>query len=133
MDPSQLNYAAIFVAALSTFLLGGLWYSPVLFAKAWMREAGLTEAELGKGVAKVFAGAFTCTLVAAANLAAFLGSDAGVLWGATAGALAGVGWVGTSLVTVWLFERRSGMLMLIDGGYLAVAYVMMGAVIGAWP
>jgi hypothetical protein len=133
MDPSQLDYAAIFVAALSTFLLGGLWYSPVLFAKAWMREAGLTDAELGKGVAKVFAGAFACTLVASVNLAFFLGTDAGLAWGATAGALAGIGWVGMSLVTVWLFERRSGMLMLIDGGYLAVAYTVMGAVIGGWP
>lgn len=121
------------MAALSTFLLGGVWYSPVLFARAWMRETGLTEAQLGVGLGKVFGGAFVCTLIGAINLGFFLGPDAGVAWGATAGALAGVGWVATALVTVFLFERRSAMLMLIDGGYLAVAYTVMGAILGAWP
>ena len=28
----------IFVAALIAFLIGALWYSPVLFAKAWVRQ-----------------------------------------------------------------------------------------------
>ena len=31
----SLNYWAIFVAALSTFLIGGLWYSPAVFGNAW--------------------------------------------------------------------------------------------------
>ena len=43
MDLSQINYLAVGVAALSSFLIGGLWYSPILFAKAWMREAGFGE------------------------------------------------------------------------------------------
>lgn len=121
----------MFVAALSTFLLGGLWYSPVLFARAWMREAGVSQDQLGRGLGKVFGGAFACTLVASVNLAFFLGPAPSIAWGATAGALAGVGWVATSLVIVFLFERRSPTLMLIDGGYLAVAYTLMGAILGA--
>jgi hypothetical protein len=35
---------AALVAALSSFVIGGMWYSPILFAKAWQREAGLTDA-----------------------------------------------------------------------------------------
>lgn len=45
----ELNYPAIFVAALSTFLIGGVWYSPVLFHRAWMRAAGVGEADLARG------------------------------------------------------------------------------------
>lgn len=133
MDPSQVNYLAALIAALSSFLIGGVWYSPILFARAWMREAGLKEEELRRGVGKTFAGAFVMSVIAAINLAFFLGPNATVTWGATAGALAGVGWAGTSLATVFLFERRKVMLILIDAGYLAVAYTVMGAIIGAWP
>ncbi len=133
MDPSQINVLAVGVAALSSFLIGGLWYSPILFAKAWMREAGLTEEALRAGVARTFAVAFVMAVVIAVNLAFFLGPDAGLAWGATAGALAGVGWVMPSLATTFVFERRSLILIVIDGGYHAVAYTVMGAIIGGWP
>lgn len=98
-----------------------------------MREAGLREDELRKAVGKTFAGAFIMSLIAATNLAFFLGPKATITWGATAGALAGVGWAATSLATIYLFERRSRTLILIDAGYLAVSYTVMGAIIGAWP
>ena len=31
----QFNYLAVLVAALSSFLLGGLWYSRMLFGPTW--------------------------------------------------------------------------------------------------
>ncbi len=133
MDPSNVDYVAAVVAAVSSFLIGGLWYSPILFARAWMRETGLTEEQLKGKMGTVFGGAFVLSLVVAMNLAFFLGKDAGVAWGAGAGALAGIGWAAASLATVFLFERRSFTLIVIDGGYLAVSYTVMGAVIGAWP
>lgn len=133
MDPSAVDYLAVFVAALSSFLIGGVWYSPVLFARAWMREAGLSEDQLGRNLGKTFGGAFVLSVVIALNLAFFLGPDVSVAWGATAGALAGIGWAAASLGTVFLFERRSTMLIIIDGGYLAVSYTVMGAILGAWP
>lgn len=108
-----------------------MWYSPILFAKVWMREANVTEASLRRGVGAVFAGSFVLSLVIALNLAFFLGGSAGVAWGAGAGALAGIGWAAASLATVFLFERRSLTLIVIDGGYLAVSYAVMGAIIGA--
>ncbi len=38
---SQLNWPAIFAAAISTFLIGGSWYS--LFEKQWMATNGFTR------------------------------------------------------------------------------------------
>jgi hypothetical protein len=132
MDPSQINYLAVFAAALSSFLIGGVWYSPILFAKAWMRETGLSEEELRQNVGRTFAIAFVLSLVIALNLAFFLGGEADVVWGMTAGALAGVGWVAMSIGITFAFERRSLVLTLIDAGYHAVAYAVMGAILGAW-
>jgi hypothetical protein len=129
----NLNYLAVFVAALSSFLIGGVWYSPLLFARAWQREAGLTDEQVRGGAGRAFGGAFVLSLVIATNLAMFLGKDAGIAWGAGAGALAGIGWAAASLATIFLFERRSTMLIVIDGGYLAVSYSVMGAIIGVWP
>jgi len=49
MDSIQVNYVAVLVCAVVTFLLGGLWYSPVLFAKRWVALVGLTEEQMKKG------------------------------------------------------------------------------------
>jgi len=129
----NVNYLAVVVAAVSSFLIGGVWYSPLLFAAAWQREAGLTDDQVRKGAGRAFGGAFVLSLVVATNLGFFLGKHAGIAWGSGAGALAGIGWAAASLATVFLFERRSVMLIVIDGGYLAVSYAVMGAIIGVWP
>ena len=133
MDPSAINWFAVGVSALSAFLIGGVWYSPILFAKPWMALNGLSEADLqGGGAIKIFGGAFVLQLVIATNLAFFLGADAGVAWGATAGGLAGVGWVSASLGTTYLFERKPAKLLAINAGYHVVTYLVMGAILGAW-
>jgi hypothetical protein len=55
-----------------------------------------------------------------------------LVWGATAGFLAGFGWVGVGIGIVSLFERKRLSYVLINGGYLTLALVIMGAIIGAW-
>jgi hypothetical protein len=129
----NVNPWAVLAAAVSTFLIGGLWYSPALFAGAWQKAAGLSDEDLKRGSpARIFGGAFVLALVMAANLAAFLGRDAGLTWGMTAGALAGAGWVATAFGVIYLFERRPLKLFLVNAGYQVVAFVVMGAILGAW-
>ena len=124
---------AAVVAAISTFVIGGIWYSPLLFHKAWASTNGFTDADLKGGEARIFGVAFILALVMAFNLAAFLGGpDTGTAWGATAGALTGLGWVAPAIATIALFERRSLSYILINGGYFAVAFIVMGAILGAW-
>lgn len=125
------NFLAVGAAALSSFLIGGLWYSPVLFANAWMREAGLNEEQLREGVGRTFAIAFVLSVVIALNLAMFFGTEVDLTTGMIYGALAAV-WVGGSMAITYAFERRSVTLTLIDAGYHAVAYTVMGAILGAW-
>lgn len=134
MDISTLNWLAVIVAAISTFLIGFLWYSPILFGKAWMKANGLTDAEIQKGnMAKIFGFAFLWTFVMAVNLAMFLNApDTDYSWGAIAGFLSGFGFVSMGIFVIGLFERRSTTYMLINAGYMTVSFVVMGLIIGLW-
>jgi hypothetical protein len=130
----HINWLAVLVAAVSTFALGGFWYSKALFGRAWMAANNLTEADLAKGnMAKIFGLSLVFAVIMSANLAGFLAEPkTTAVWGATAGFLAGFGWVALAIATVALFERRSWKYMLINGGYMTVSFVIMGLIIGAW-
>jgi hypothetical protein len=137
MDLSNINFIAVIVATLSTFLVGWLWYGP-LFGKAWMNAVGLSEEELQQSnMAKIFSLAFIFELIMAFNLAMFLtGSpeaaaqiDAGM--GAFYGFLTGFGWIFFALAVNSLYEHKSWKYIFINGGYWSVAFTVMGLIIGA--
>jgi Protein of unknown function (DUF1761) len=132
MNLPTLNPWAILVAALSAFLVGGLWYAPFFFGAAW-KHANRFQSDPPPAGAKVFLLSFLFSLVMAVNLAMFLNDPKTTLaWGATAGFLAGFGWVAMGIAIVSLFERRPWSYVLINGGYLTVALTLMGAILGAW-
>ena len=134
MDLSNINYLAVLAAAISTFVLGGLWYSPMLFGKAWMRANNLTDTDLQTfSKARMFGWSFLFSLVMALNLAMFLaGPTTDVTWGMIAGALTGLGWVAMAIAIIGVFENRSWIYILINGGYMTIAFTIMGAILGAW-
>lgn len=134
MDMSSINWIAVIVAAVLNFGLGGLWYSPMLFGKAWQAENKLSDEDLKKGnMAKIFGFSFLWSLIMSANLGMFLADPKTDLsWGLTAGFLTGFGWVAMAIFTVGLFERKSTRYMLINAGYTTVSFTIMGLVIGAW-
>ena len=126
----QVNYLAVLLAALSAFLLGGLWYS-LLFARQWAALTGQSEEKLKSGnPAVVFGGAFLLNLVAAYVLAMFVGRT-DLRFATLAGFGVGLCWVATSLGVGYLFERRPLGLWLINGGYVTLQFTAMGAIIGA--
>lgn len=136
-----LNWWAILVAGISAFVLGGVWYSPALFGKAWMKENKMTIDDVQKdNKSKIFGWAFVLTLIMAANLGMFLADPAtpcpgapkaAISWGAIAGFLAGI-WVFCGIAIVALFEHKTARYIFINGGYCVLALVLMGAIIGAW-
>lgn len=134
MESVQINHLAVLVAALSTFLLGGLWWSPVLFEKAWKQENQFTDEMLKQGnMAKIFGLAFVFSLIMAYNLAFFLGDPeikAGT--GALYGFFTGFGWVAMAIFIIGLFERKSWRYLRINGGYMVVAFTIMGLILGVW-
>lgn len=45
----EINFQALFVAAVVTLVVGFVWYHPKVFGTAWMKEAGLTKDKLKTG------------------------------------------------------------------------------------
>jgi hypothetical protein len=134
MDISTLNWLAIIVATLANFLVGGLWYSSLLFGKLWMKENNFTEDEQQKGnMPKIFGLTFLFSFIMAFNLAMFLNDgNTTASWGAIAGFLAGFGWVAMSIFVIGQFERKSTKYMLIHAGYVTISFVLMGLILGVW-
>lgn len=129
----NLNWLAIIVAAISAFLLGGLWYSPLMFVKRWMKETGITEESAkNSNMIKIFGIAFVLSFIASFFLAMFIGPGAGAGFGALAGFMAGLGWVFTFMGISYLFESRTLAHFLINAGYSVVSLTVMGFIIGIW-
>ncbi|MFV0408107.1 MAG: DUF1761 domain-containing protein [Propioniciclava sp.] len=126
----SINWWGVVLAAVSAFMVGGLWYS-LLFARPWARLAAVTEDRLQTGSLRVFAGSFLLAIVMATVLAALIG-PAGAGFGALAGLAVGVGWVATSLGIIALFERRPLGYWAVNAGYAAVSHPVMGAIVGAF-
>lgn len=128
---TQLNWPAILVAAISTFLIGGIWYS--IFEKPWMAANSFTKELLQqRKMVLVFVLSFLFSFVMAFNLAMFIGAKADAYSGSLAGFLAGFGWVFFSIAIISLFEKRPAKYIFINGGYMTVSFTIMGAILGGW-
>lgn len=131
--PFTPSILAVLVAAVSSFLLGGLWYGP-LFAKRWQRLAGLSDERLKAGnPARIFGLSFVLAFVQAWVFAMFLGPDPALPFALGAGASAGLCWVGAAFGINDLFERRPAALWAINAGYHTLAFSLFGLVFGLWP
>ena len=53
-----INSLAVLVAAIVSMAIGALWYSPLLFAKQWMRLSGMTDTKIKQAKAKGMAGSY---------------------------------------------------------------------------
>lgn len=127
----EVNWIAVALCALSSLVLGGLWYSPALFARAWQRAAGLSDQQAQDGnMALIFGGAFLLSLVAAAVFAMFLGTEMSLGAATAAGFSAGLCWVAASFGINYLFERRPLSLWLINGGYHTLQFTFFGLILG---
>ena len=71
---SNLNWLAIVVAAVSSFALGSLWYSALMFQKPWMKANNFTDESIeGANMGKIFGLAFILMFLASFSLAMYLG------------------------------------------------------------
>ncbi len=134
MEQFYINHWAVFVCALANLGLGAIWYSPLLFYKAWLRENNFTEEDIKKfNPAKTYSLTFILSLVISYNLAFFLGDNkTDMVWGTTAGFLAGFGFSALIFTIVGLFEQRSWKYILINGGYITVYFTLIGFILGSW-
>jgi hypothetical protein len=133
----SVNYVAVLIAALASMLVGFIWYSPLLFAKPWMKYAKLDEKKLKKAqktMGKTYGISFLATLVTAFALALMINATlvvdlyeglavSGVVW---------LGFVTTTMLTGVLFGEMPWGLFLINSGYQLASFLVMGAILTTW-
>jgi hypothetical protein len=98
----------------------------------WRAAVGTSEDVLRRGFnpAKTYGTTFVLGFVGAYVFGLYLGPNPGRAFAAAAGAAAGLCWVALSLATNDLFERRPATLTLINGGYHAVRFTLIGLTFG---
>lgn len=132
-----VNYAAVFVATLAYFSLGGLWYSKVLFGNHWMKAIGKTEEEvkaqtMSPGAAM---GAMAVVTLVSVIALAWILSYAGVEDVAAALAIALILSLGFLLVPIAagvFFEGRLWTLFVINFGYHTTGTLIAAIILGLW-
>jgi hypothetical protein len=128
-----MNYLMIFVMALSAFLLGGLWYSKLLFGKAWCQDAGINMDEKQGHPAKVFGISFVFALIAAFAFAYLFAVHTSVADAVMNGLFVGALFAGTSFGINYQFANRSTRMWFIDAGYHTAQFALYGLIAGLWP
>ena len=158
----EMNFIAVLVAAASTLVVGAVWYSPMLFANAWMKESGLTEEQLKKGnMLKIFGLTFIFSIMIAMIMQvltihqfgpmgmiggdpskalpsynAFMG-DYGTAFrtfkhGALHGFMSGLFLAFPLIAINGLFEHKSWKYIFINAGYWMISMTIMGAIVCGW-
>jgi len=131
-----VNFLAVLVAALFTFVLGFLWYGP-LFGKPWMRLAGVAAESMKPGALDfvVWIGGALLTSFGLANVLET--ANAYTHMSATSGLATGF-WTWLSFVVpvsagIVFSERKPPALWLLTAGYYLVALCGMGTILALWP
>ena len=128
-----INWAAAIVAGLAGFGVGGIWYSPLLFAKPWTKLVGFDpKSPGGYPMPVAMGGAAALSVVAAIIFALFLGPNPSFRFAVGAGLACGIGWIGTQIVTNGLFQRLPLELMLINVGNHVAQFLVFGIILGLW-
>ena len=145
METFNPNWLALIASAVSTLVVGSIWYGP-LFGKIWQKEVGMSVEQLKSGN---FVKIFGLSLVFAFFIALMLygivmfgggngeihGQDPFLTFkhGAFHGAIMGLFIILPVIGTISLYERKSLRYVLITVGYWSLTFAIMGGIINAWP
>lgn len=132
----EVNWIGVGLAALSSMVVGFIWYAPKVFGDKWARMVGLTKPQMQKGAVRATLIMFISALITAYILAhvSFLAHDffrhsflqdavttAFWLW---------LGFSAMRLIAHDVFEKRPTSLTLLNIGNDFATIMVMGVVIG---
>lgn len=134
---TEVNYLAVIVAAVVTFLIGGVWYAP-LFGKAWISAHGFSEEQVKALREKTkpplfLGGILVCYFVMAWVIAVLFRAGAvqsamtGIFWG-----LLLWGAVAALKMTDHIASGKQAAAFGIDAGFQLIAITVTTAILGAW-
>ncbi|MBI5019257.1 DUF1761 domain-containing protein [Candidatus Gottesmanbacteria bacterium] len=133
---TPVDYFSVLLAALAGMVVGFVWYSPLLFAKPWMRYAKIDAKKLKesqKKMGKTYVMSFITTVVTAFILALLLNASLVITMteGLMLGGVVWLGFVATTMFTGVLFSEMPMGLFLINSGYQLASILVMSAILTA--
>jgi hypothetical protein len=136
----QLNFPAILVSAVIYFVLGAMWYSPLLFAGVFIKYRGFMPEEMqaaqmeSTGFKPEYLIVLVVDVITAFALAIFiaLAAPASPLDGMLVGLIVVAGLSATSTLTYTNFSGPHKMLWVIYTGYQVVAFAIMSLILTLW-
>ena|SRR5258708_10769681 len=129
----DINWLAVLASAVAAFLLGGLWFSPAMFAKQWVAALGKPPEEMGMP-GPAMALSFVVTLVMATALSMIIhrmpamSTFGAVHFGLTVGG----GIVAAGMASDYAFTKWSRKLYFIQASYHVIMVVLMSVILTAW-
>jgi len=134
MHHLQLNFVAIVVCAVVLWLLGAVWYSPVLFAKPWMAMVNVPTVGKNKAMMKGMISSFLLDILLALVLAHVVRWSGAVSFGhgAFVGFLMWLGFFAAPALPQGFYEGRPVKLFLINTGYMLVGLIILGGILAVW-
>ena len=128
---SEVNWLAIVVAALAGFVIGGVWYGPVM-GKKWVGAVGLDVEQIKQGnMGLIYGRAFAFSLLASWTLAhtfATYAQDLSIPVKVMTASGVALGFIVPAIGTNYLFSQKGKALFFIDAGYWLLFYTAMGLV-----
>jgi hypothetical protein len=131
-----INFWAVLVATVVAFVMGGLWYSPLLFGKAWVKLRGKRSAAAAgtrMRPAEIFA-EFVRGLIVAVVLAGFVVQLGVVSWASAIylGLAVWIGFQATSIAGSVIHEHYPWKLYAIHTGDALTKTLVMAVILGVW-
>lgn len=136
MSKFRLNWVAILVAAIVSFLFEALWFS--MFMKQWLEGIGRTEEWLhsaaGYNPPVQFGTAILCSIIVAAVLTICIqaSGEQTALRGVIVAVFLWFGFIATSWAKEYIFEVRTLQIYAINTVYALIDMIIIGAIVGAW-
>jgi len=130
MNLYDVNWLAVILAALSGFVVGGIWYGPVM-GKRWMKEAGISEADVrSSNMPLIYGATFLLAMVSSMFLAHMFARASNPAFHVIMMMSVGIaiGFIIPAVATNYLFSKRNRALFFIDAGYWLLFYTAMGLV-----
>ncbi|SRR5258708_768158 len=134
MQPFPINYLALLVATIVKVVIGMLWYSPLLFGRAWMRLVGCEPEEMKSRMPKAMVVDLVATFVLAFVLvhAVHYAGATGAGQGAAVGFFNWLGFIAAVAIGTVVYEKRPFKLFLINSGFYLACLPVMGAILAVW-
>ena len=126
---NEIDLLSVFVAAIAAFIVGAIWYSPMLFLTRWSAEAGVNPDEEVSNPVKVYGLTFIYTLLASFSMAFILAPNTDILTAISTALVVGVGIVAGSLGINYQFALNSTVHWLIDSGFHIVRLMVIALVL----